>query len=69
MTYPKPMMSIKEIHITMGVPLDFLKQAVHVPGQTFASKTSGGGKWLIDTEEFEKWRRKRKWSWRNDTKK
>lgn len=56
MIYPKPLMSIAEIHIAMGVPLADLKRAVHVPGQKFASKTSGGGKWLIDTAEYEKWR-------------
>lgn len=59
MVYPKPMMSIKEIHTCMGIPLKELKRAVHVPGQQFASLTSGGGKWLIDTEEYEKWRKKR----------
>lgn len=59
MVYPKPVMSITEIHITMGIPLAELKRAVHVPGQNFASLTSGRGKWLIDTEEYEKWRKKR----------
>ena len=68
MEYPKPLMSITEIHTIMGVPLDDLKRAVHVPGQTFATKTSGGGKWLNDTEEFEKWRRKKRGKWKNKIK-
>lgn len=60
MQYPKPMMSITEIHMIMGVPLADLKRAVHIPGQRFATKTCGGGKWLIDTAEYEKWRNKRR---------
>lgn len=52
-------MSIKEIHDEMNIPIADLKNAVHIPGQVFARKTSGGGKWLIDTVEYEKWRLKR----------
>lgn len=59
MQYPRPLMSITELHKEMSIPLRDLKMAVHVRGQTFARKTAGGGKWLIDTAEYEKWRLKR----------
>jgi hypothetical protein len=52
------MMSITELHEEMCIPTRDLKQAVHVRGQMFARKTSGGGKWMIDTAEYEKWRLK-----------
>lgn len=58
MTYPKPMMSITEL-VKLGFSRDELSRDVHVKGQNFAIKTPGGGKWRIDTEEYEKFRRKR----------
>ena len=60
MEYPRPLMSITELNKEMCIPIRDLKAAVHVRGQTFARKTAGGGKWLIDTAEFEKWRLKRR---------
>lgn len=53
MEYPRPLMSITELNKEMCIPIRDLKAAVHVRGQTFARKTVGGGKWLIDTAEFE----------------
>lgn len=55
MTYPKPIMSITEL-MALGFSRDFLNQCAHRKGQTYASKTLGGGKWLFDTAEFEKQR-------------
>lgn len=54
MKYSKPIMSIAEMHKELGIPTQDLRRYVHIPGQKFARKTSGGGKWLFDTEEFEK---------------
>ncbi len=59
MQYPRPLMSISELHKEMHIPIQDLKKAVHVPGQKFATKTVGGGKWMIDTAEYETWRRKK----------
>lgn len=58
MEYPKQIMSISEMK-KMGHSVDFLRRAVHSrhAGQ-FAFQTSRRGKWLIDTQEFEKLRKK-----------
>lgn len=56
MEYSKRIMSIKEIHEETALPVTELKKACHARNQTFAKKTLGGGKWLIDTVEYERWR-------------
>ena len=53
MEYQKPVMSITELG-SMGFSVRDMKNDVHVPGQKFAWKTSGGGKWMIDVREYEK---------------
>lgn len=58
MEYPRPIMSIKEL-AELGFSSTELHYACHIPGQTFATKTHGGGKWLIDTVEFDRFMRKR----------
>jgi len=58
MIYPKPLMSITEL-CELGFSRDELNRDVHAKGQRFATKTPGGGKWRIDTEEYEKFRKKR----------
>ena len=55
MKYQKPIMKISQLQV-LGFSRDFLNRAVHSKGQRFAKKTSEKGDWLIDTEEFEKWR-------------
>ena len=55
MHYPKPIMKITQLN-ELGFSRDFLNRAVHHKGQGFAHKTSEKGDWLIDTDEFEKWR-------------
>ena len=55
MEYQKPVMSITE-HGSVGFSVRDMKNDVHVPGQKFAWKTSGGGKWMIDVREYEKFR-------------
>jgi hypothetical protein len=60
MEYPRPIMSITEMHRELAFPIEDLRNAVHIPGQKFAWKTVGGGKWLIDTAEYEKFRLKRR---------
>lgn len=58
MEYPKQVMSISEMH-KIGHPVDFLRRAVHSRyGKQFAWQTSRGGKWMIDTQEFEKLKKK-----------
>lgn len=59
MQYPRPLMSITELHNEMALPIRSLKEAAHVPGQKFARKTTGGGKWLFETAEYEKFRMRR----------
>lgn len=55
MRYPKPIMSLSEL-AELGFPRRELNKNVHARGQTFARKTTGGGKWLFDTVEYELWR-------------
>lgn len=59
MQYPKPIMSLSEL-AEMGFPRHELNKNVHARGQTFAFKTTGGGKWLFDTEKYELWRDERR---------
>lgn len=59
MNYPKPLMSITELR-EMGFGKEDLNRMVHIPGQNFARKTTGGGKWMIDTEAFERFRQNRR---------
>lgn len=58
MTYPKKVMSITEM-VDVGYPRAYMNQMVNIPGQDFAFKTSEKGKWMIDTEAFEKFKEKR----------
>lgn len=58
MQYPKAVMSITEL-VEIGFGRDDMKAACHAEGQDFATRTVGGGKFLIDTEKFEQWRQKR----------
>lgn len=53
MEYPKKIMSISEL-IELGYTRNMLRDFVHIPGQRFAFKTQGGGKWMFDVEAFEK---------------
>lgn len=58
MEYPKPIMTIPELY-KMGFPRDYLERAAHCKhADKFASRTSRRGKWLFDTQEFEKLRKK-----------
>lgn len=57
MQYPKPIMSITEL-TTLGFSRETLKQYTRIKGFP-GTKTPGGGKWIVDTEEFEKWRKQR----------
>lgn len=59
MTYPKAVMSITEMVNTMGYSRGYMNQMVNIPGQKFAFKTSENGKWMIDTEAFEAFKKKR----------
>lgn len=54
MKYPKAIMSIAELQ-KMGFPKEMLIRCTRFKNVP-ATKTPGGGKWLFDTEEFEKWR-------------
>lgn len=59
MTYPKPIMSAKELR-SLGFTRRELEAATKVPGQTFAWKTAPGktgSKWRFDTEGLEAWRK------------
>ena len=58
MQYPKPIMSLTEL-TELGFPRRELNKNVHAKGQVFAIKTTGGGKWIFDTAEYEKWRKQR----------
>lgn len=40
--------------VKLGIPRSELEQAVHIPKQTFARKSLGGGCWIIDTAAYEK---------------
>lgn len=58
MQYPKPLMSISEM-VELGYSKDYLKRIVHHRlAYRFADRTSARGKFRIDTEEFEKLRKK-----------
>ncbi|SHI44578.1 hypothetical protein [Parasporobacterium paucivorans] len=58
MNYPKPLMSISEL-TELGFSRDYLKRIVHhKQAVKFANRTSRGGKFIIDTEEFEKLRKR-----------
>lgn len=54
MKYPKLIMSITEL-TELGFSRDYLKRCTHIKGFP-GTRTSKKGKWMIDTEEFEKWR-------------
>ena len=57
MNYPKPIMSISEL-VKMGFPKELLYKAAHAKGsERYVTKTPGRGKFLFDTEKFEKVRR------------
>lgn len=54
MQYPKPIMSITEL-TKLGFSRDYLDRAVHSKhANYFAQRTSRRGKFLIDTEKFQK---------------
>lgn len=57
MNYPKPIMSITEL-TKLGFSRDYLKRCIHIKGFP-GTRTSPNGKWIVDTEEFEKWRKAR----------
>lgn len=57
MVYPKAIMSITEM-VALGFSREYMRNIVHVQGQQFATPSLGGGKWQIDTAEFEKFRKK-----------
>ena len=60
MKYPKPMMSITEL-TALGFSRDYLQKAVHCKhSDEFAYRTGRGGKFMVDTEKFDKAIRK-KW--------
>ncbi|MDO4318289.1 MAG: hypothetical protein Q4C48_08815 [Lachnospiraceae bacterium] len=52
MKLSKPIMSITQIVKETGMAKEVVMEMVNQPDQDFAWKTSGGGKWLIDTERF-----------------
>lgn len=61
MKYPKPLMSITELEKEMGFSRDYLERIVHHPlAKMFAQKMNDAknSKYKIDTEEFEKLRKK-----------
>lgn len=60
MQYPKPIMSITELNKEMGFSKDFLYRAVHHRlAHKFAVKNGkNNSKYQIDTEEFEKIRKR-----------
>ena len=53
MKYPKKVMTITEL-ADMGFPKRLLTNYTHIANQGFAFKTAENGKWLFDTEEFDK---------------
>lgn len=60
MEYPKPMMSLKELK-DMGLPREYLLRAVHCQyAHKFIDRSgsAANSKFLIDTAEFEKLRKK-----------
>lgn len=64
MKYPKPLMSITEL-MKCGYSRDYLDRAVHSQyAHLFARRTSKRGKFMIDTEEFEKAIQQRKIGYR-----
>lgn len=57
--YPKKVMGVSELQ-ELGYGRNELLNYARIPGQTFATKTSGGGKWMFFTEDFDKWIRSKK---------
>lgn len=55
MKLSKPIMSITQIVKETGMAKEVVTEMVNQPDQDFAWKTSGGGKWLIDTDRFTHW--------------
>lgn len=59
MNYPRPIMSIPELNKEVGLPLKYLRNAVHSRwADKFATHGKNNSKWQIDTEEFEKLRKR-----------
>ena len=50
----KELYSIKELS-RLGYSEASLRKACHAKGQSFAIRTSGGGKFLINREAYDKW--------------
>ncbi len=57
MEYPKKIMTISEM-TKMGYTRYTLMNFVHIPGQKFAFRSQGGGKWYFDVDEFDKFIRR-----------
>ena len=55
----KEIYSINEL-IALGYSGTSLRYDVHARGQNFATKTSGGGKWLINRADYDKWLRRKR---------
>lgn len=53
MTYPKPIMSLAELR-QMGFSREYLLQMCHRRGQKYATQLCKNGKFIIDTEKFER---------------
>lgn len=51
MTFPKAVMTISELE-AMGFTRSFLRDLLRRHGDAIAFRTSGGGKWMVDTEKL-----------------
>ena len=52
MTFPRKIMSTREIHEECGLPEKYLRQMAHVPGQKCAFRKPGGRKFFFDTDKL-----------------
>lgn len=53
MNFPKKIMTITEI-AQLGFSRRYLQDCVHIQGNTFALRRGSKGKFMIDTDEFNK---------------
>lgn len=54
MQFPRKVMSGREIQNECGIPMIFLRQMAHVPGQKCAFTKPGGRKFFFDTDKLAK---------------
>ena len=52
MKFPRPVMSVTEIHEECGISKSFLRDMAHVPGQKCAFQKPEGRKFWFDTEKL-----------------